>query len=102
MRRVALLPGRRAGLISFNKVNSRWCACRATQSGFGPGLFLFRLEILGLARPFTSKDLGVNAEHLGRFLTWPEVIQGVSRFLNGFPADRANAPVFMVTVRARN
>jgi OPA family glycerol-3-phosphate transporter-like MFS transporter/OPA family sugar phosphate sensor protein UhpC-like MFS transporter len=40
-------------------------------------------------------DLGVTKQNLGLFLTLHGLLYGVSKFLNGFLADRANARVFM-------
>ncbi|MGA9452531.1 MAG: MFS transporter [Verrucomicrobiia bacterium] len=63
----------------------------------GYALFYFVRKNLGVAMPFMGKDLGITKEDLGLFLTLHGVIYGVSKFLNGFLADRANAAVFMAT-----
>ena len=42
-----------------------------------------------------EKDLGITKQKLGIFLTLQGVIYGVSKFANGFLADRSNACVFM-------
>jgi OPA family glycerol-3-phosphate transporter-like MFS transporter/OPA family sugar phosphate sensor protein UhpC-like MFS transporter len=52
---------------------------------------------LGIAMPFMEHDLGITKEQLGLFLTLHGVIYGISKFLNGFLADRANARVFMAS-----
>ena len=61
----------------------------------GYALFYFVRKNLGVAMPFMSRDLGITKEQLGLFLTLHGVIYGVSKFANGFLADRANAAVFM-------
>jgi len=45
--------------------------------------------------PFMGQDLGITKESLGLFLTLHGVLYGISKFFNGFLADRANAAVFM-------
>ncbi len=64
---------------------------------FGYATFYFVRKNLGVAMPFMGKDLGITKENLGLFLTLHGVIYGVSKFANGFLADRANACVFMST-----
>jgi sugar phosphate permease len=64
---------------------------------FGYAMFYFVRKNLGVAMPFMSKDLGVTKENFGLFLTLHGLIYGVSKFSNGFLADRANACVFMST-----
>jgi sugar phosphate permease len=64
---------------------------------FGYALFYFVRKNLGVAMPFMGSDLGITKEQLGLFLTLHGVIYGVSKFANGFLADRANAAVFMAT-----
>jgi len=64
---------------------------------FGYAMFYFVRKNLGVAMPFMGKDLGITKEALGLFLTLHGVIYGVSKFANGFLADRANACVFMST-----
>ena len=75
--------------------------CRAWQwrvlvlSILGYAAFYFVRNNLPVAMPFLGADLGINKEQLGVFLTLQGVIYGVSKFANGFLADRANACVFM-------
>ena len=73
----------------------RWQTRVLLLSIFGYALFYFVRKNLGVAMPFMSRDLGITKEQLGLFLTLHGVIYGVSKFLNGFLADRANAAVFM-------
>ncbi len=63
----------------------------------GYATFYFVRKNLGIAMPFMEKDLGITKENLGLFLTLHGIIYGVSKFANGFLADRANACVFMST-----
>src|ERR1022692_1543065 len=64
---------------------------------FGYAMFYFVRKNLRVAMPFMGRDLGITKESLGLFLTLHGVIYGVSKFANGFLADRANACVFMST-----
>jgi OPA family glycerol-3-phosphate transporter-like MFS transporter/OPA family sugar phosphate sensor protein UhpC-like MFS transporter len=63
----------------------------------GYATFYFVRKNLGIAMPFMGQQLGITKEQLGLFLTLHGVIYGVSKFLNGFLADRSNARVFMST-----
>jgi OPA family glycerol-3-phosphate transporter-like MFS transporter/OPA family sugar phosphate sensor protein UhpC-like MFS transporter len=75
----------------------RWQKRVLVLSIFGYALFYFVRKNLGVAMPFMGRDLGITKEQLGLFLTLHGVIYGVSKFANGFLADRANACVFMST-----
>lgn len=66
-----------------------------TLSILGYATFYFVRNNLPVAMPYLGKDLGINKEQLGVFLTLQGVIYGISKFANGFLADRANACVFM-------
>src|SRR6266571_3626435 len=57
--------------------------------------FYFVRKNLGIAMPLMGKELGITKEKLGLFLTLHGVLYGVSKFANGFLADRANARAFM-------
>src|SRR5580658_525092 len=61
---------------------------------FGYATFYFVRGNLAVAMPSMEKD-GITKVQLGLFLTLTGVIYGVSKFANGFLADRANARVFM-------
>ncbi len=69
-------------------------------STFGYAIFYFVRKNLPVAMPFMGKDLGIGKEAFGLFLTLQGVVYGVSKFANGFLADRANARVFMATALA--
>src|SRR5580698_10040407 len=73
----------------------RWQVRVLILSIIGYASFYFVRKNLGIAMPLMIDDLGITKEQLGRFLTLHGVIYGISKFLNGFLADRANARVFM-------
>ena len=75
----------------------RWQVRVLILSIIGYASFYFVRKNLGIAMPLMIDDLGITKEQLGRFLTLHGVIYGISKFLNGFLADRANARVFMAT-----
>ena len=61
----------------------------------GYATFYFVRKNLGIAMPLMGQELGITKEKLGLFLTLHGVLYGVSKFVNGFLADRANARAFM-------
>jgi len=61
----------------------------------GYATFYFVRKNLSIAMPFMEKA-GIDKAHLGLFLTLHGVLYGVSKFGNGFLADRANARAFLV------
>lgn len=64
---------------------------------FGYAMFYFVRKNLPFAMPSLIKELNIDTEVLGIFLTLHGVIYGISKFTNGLLADRANAKVFMST-----
>ena len=48
-----------------------------------------------IAMPVMSKELGLEKQALGLFLTLHGVLYGLSKFANGYLGDRANARTFM-------
>lgn len=66
-------------------------------STFGYAMFYFVRKNLPIAMPLMGRELGIDKEGFGLFLTLQGVVYGVSKFLNGFLADRANARVFMAS-----
>lgn len=64
---------------------------------FGYAMFYFVRKNLPIAMPLMGKELGIGTAGFGLFLTLHGVIYGVSKFTNGFLADRANARVFMAS-----
>ncbi len=63
---------------------------------FGYAAFYFVRKNLSFAMPAMQTDLGITKADLGLFLTLHGLLYGVSRFVNGMWADRANARYFMV------
>jgi phosphoglycerate transporter family protein len=63
---------------------------------FGYAAFYFVRKNLSFAMPAMEADLGISKAQLGIFLTLHGLLYGVSRFVNGMWADRANARYFMV------
>jgi phosphoglycerate transporter family protein len=62
----------------------------------GYAIFYFVRKNLGVAMPMMEKSLGFSKSDLGLFLTLHGVLYGISKFANGFFADRCNARAFMV------
>ncbi|MGO8836085.1 MAG: MFS transporter [Limisphaerales bacterium] len=73
----------------------RWQTRVLVFSITGYATFYFVRKNLGIAMPLMGQQLGITKEQLGLFLTLHGLLYGVSKFLNGFLADRANARVFM-------
>ncbi|MBA3848403.1 MAG: MFS transporter [Opitutus sp.] len=63
---------------------------------FGYAAFYFVRKNLSFAMPAMQADLHITKADLGLFLTLHGLLYGVSRFVNGMWADRANARYFMV------
>lgn len=63
---------------------------------FGYAAFYFVRKNLSFAMPAMQADLGITKADLGLFLSLHGALYGVSRFVNGMWADRANARYFMV------
>ena len=61
----------------------------------GYALFYFVRKNLSIAMPAIEADLGITKTDLGLFLTLHGVLYGISKFANGFLADRANPRYFM-------
>ncbi len=66
-------------------------------STIGYAVYYFVRVNLPVAMPAMEKNLHITKTSLGLFLTLHGVIYGVSKFLNGFLGDRANARTFMAT-----
>ncbi|MDP3072065.1 MAG: MFS transporter [Opitutaceae bacterium] len=63
---------------------------------FGYAAYYFVRKNLSVAMPGMQEELGITKADLGTFLTAHGLLYGVSRFVNGMWADRANARWFMV------
>lgn len=61
----------------------------------GYGMFYFVRKNLSVAMPLIQERLGYSKSQLGAILTMHGLLYGLSKFLNGIAADRANARVFM-------
>jgi OPA family glycerol-3-phosphate transporter-like MFS transporter/OPA family sugar phosphate sensor protein UhpC-like MFS transporter len=61
----------------------------------GYATFYFVRKNLSVAMPMMEKGLGFSKSQLGLFLTLHGVLYGISKFANGFFADRCNARTFM-------
>ena len=61
----------------------------------GYATFYFVRKNLGVAMPLMAQRLNLSKEDLGLILTLHGVVYGVSKFANGFLANRANARTFM-------
>jgi sugar phosphate permease len=68
-----------------------------TASTVGYAIYYFVRVNLSVAMPAMEKDLHITKTSLGLFLTLHGVVYGISKFLNGFLGDRANARTFMAT-----
>jgi sugar phosphate permease len=75
----------------------RWQTRVLVFSILGYAAFYLVRKNLGFAMPVMGKELGIGKSQLGLFLTLHGLLYGVSKFANGFLADRANARVVMVT-----
>lgn len=73
-----------------------WQTRTLIASMVGYAAFYFVRKNLSMAMPAMEHDLGVTKADLGLFLTLHGLLYGVSKFVNGFWGDRANARVFMV------
>ena len=74
----------------------RWQIRTLVGAMFGYAAFYFVRKNLSFAMPAMQSDLGISKAELGIFLTLHGLLYGVSRFVNGMWADRANARYFMV------
>ena len=63
----------------------------------GYALFYFVRKNFSIVMPALEAELGISKARLGLFLTLNGVIYGVSRFINGFLADRVSRRKMMAT-----
>ncbi len=92
------LPPAAVMLTDPAQIRAKYFSCQIRvliYATLGYALFYFVRKNLSIAMPFMGRDLGITKENLGLFLTLHGVIYGVSKFANGFLADRCNACVFM-------
>ena len=74
-----------------------WQTRVLTFSIIGYATFYLVRKNLGFAKPMMEGQIGLDDQAFGLFLTLNGVLYGVSKFANGFLADRANARTFMVS-----
>lgn len=82
--------------LSSNGLFRYWQTRTLIATMFGYAAFYFVRKNLSMAMPAMQDDLGISKSDLGLFLTLHGLLYGVSRFVNGMWADRANARHFMV------
>ena len=63
----------------------------------GYALFYFVRKNFSIVMPALEAELGISKTRLGLFLTMNGIIYGVSRFINGFLADRVSRRKMMAT-----
>ena len=63
----------------------------------GYATFYFVRKNYSVVQPIIGADLHIDKQGLGLILTLHGIVYGISKFLNGFLADRSNARVFMGT-----
>jgi len=73
----------------------RWQLRTILATMLGYALFYFVRKNFSMAMPGIEADLGIKKTALGAFLTANGLVYGLSRFANGFLADRFNARVHM-------
>src|SRR5215510_12761184 len=73
-----------------------WQAKILVSSIIGYATFYLVRKNLAVAMPVMEHDLKIPKDVLGLFITLHGVLYGVSKFANGFFADRCNARAFMV------
>ena len=61
----------------------------------GYAVFYFVRKNIATAMPAMQQELGITHASLGLFLTLHGVLYGISKFANGFVADRANGRVLL-------
>ena len=81
----------------INAKYSRWQLRVLIFATLGYATFYFVRKNYSVVQPIIGKDLHIDKPGLGLILTLHGVVYGISKFLNGFLADRANACVFMAT-----
>ncbi len=76
----------------------RYWRLRMMYSAFiGYAVFYLVRKNISIAIPVMERDLGIKKANLGLFITLGDLLYGVSKFVNGMLADRANPRFFMAT-----
>lgn len=89
-------PAKSAGTADTASRFRYWQNRTLVATMFGYAAFYFVRKNLSFAMPAMQDDLHITKADLGLFLTLHGLLYGVSRFVNGMWADRANARYFMV------
>ena len=76
---------------------SRWQLRVLIFATLGYATFYLVRKNYSVVQPIIGADLGISKKGLGLILTLHGIVYGISKFLNGFLADRSNAAVFMST-----
>ncbi len=92
----ATTPPAHAGAAQTKSLFSYWQTRTLIGTMFGYAAYYFVRKNLSVAMPAMEADLHITKAQLGLFLTLHGLLYGVSRFVNGMWADRANARYFMV------
>lgn len=71
----------------------RWRQLALTFWGYA--VYYFVRKNFSVAMPLLEKELGITKAGLGIFLTTHSILYGVSKFANGYLADRSNARTFL-------
>src|SRR5580698_5759219 len=75
----------------------RWQTRVLIFSIIGYATFYFVRKNYSVVQPIIGAELHISKKGLGLILTLHGIVYGISKFLNGFLADRSNACVFMAT-----
>ena len=81
--------------VEVAKQYGHWQKRVLLSSIIGYATFYFVRANIPIAMPFMERNLGIQKQQLGLFLTLHGLLYGVSKFANGFLGDRANARAFM-------
>lgn len=84
-----------AGPMEIRKQFARWQWRILFSTLIGYACFYLVRKNIGFALPQLQRDFGITKSDFGLFLTLHGVIYGVSKFANGFVADRTNARIVM-------
>ncbi len=83
---------------SPEEIRSIYRGWRARQLGLtflAYAVYYFVRKNFSVAMPLVEKELDISKASLGGFLTAHGILYGVSKFLNGYLADRSNARTFL-------
>ena len=79
----------------IRSVYSRWRMRQLFLTFWGYAIFYFVRKNFSVAMPLLETELKITKTDLGKFLTAHSILYGVSKFVNGYVADRSNARTFM-------